>query len=148
MASCPIEDRLAIEDLVISYATAVDSMNDLDGLCAVFTEDADFDLSGIGLPKGKGHDAIRGFFENVFASMSHHAHHISNFAITAYDGDRASARAYVIGLGRSKEGATITVHGRYYFDVTRTSAGWKAHHYHMDYLMPLPDTLAETHGER
>lgn len=147
MASCPIEDRLAIEDLVISYATAVDSLSDLDGLCAVFTEDADFDLSGIGLPRGKGHGAIRGFFENVFASMSHHAHHISNFAITAYDGDTASARAYVIGLGLQKSGAQITVHGRYYFDVVRTDAGWKARAYHMDYLMPLPDSLAAAHAE-
>jgi len=146
MASCPIEDRLAIEDLMISYATAVDSLHDIDGICVLFTEDADFDLSGIGLPRSKGHGAIREFFTGVFASMSHHAHHLTNFAITSYDGDRASARAYIIGLGRSKEGAEITVHGRYYFDVVRTSDGWKASTYRMDYLMPLPDALAATHA--
>jgi len=146
MASCPIEDRIAIEDLLISYATAVDSVSDIDGICAVFTEDADFDLSGIGLPRGKGHGAIREFFGNVFAGTSHHAHHLSNFTITAFAGDTASARAYVIGIGLQKDGTRITVHGRYYFDVVRTSAGWKANHYHMDFLLPLPDSLAAAHG--
>lgn len=147
MASCPIEDRIAIEDLLISYATAVDSVSDIDGICAVFTEDADFDLSGIGLPRGKGHGAIREFFGNVFASTSHHAHHLSNFTITAFDGDTASARAYVIGIGLQNDGTRITVHGRYYFDVVRTPAGWKANHYHMDFLLPLPDTLAAAHSD-
>jgi ketosteroid isomerase-like protein len=147
MVACPIEDRIAIEELLIAYADAVDSVSDLDGICAVFTEDADFDLSGIGLPRGKGHGAIRDFFGGVFERTSHHAHHLSNFKITAYGGDTASARAYVIGIGLQKDGSKITVHGRYYFDLVRTAAGWKASHYHMDFLLPLPDTLAAAHGD-
>ena len=82
-----------------------------------------------------------------FGSGSTPVYDISNFAITAYDGDSASARAYVIGLGLQKSGAQITVHGRYYFDVVRTHAGWKARAYRMDYLMPLPDTLAAAHAD-
>jgi len=137
MIACPIEDRLAIQDLLVAYAHAVDSLHDLDGICAVFTPDAVFDLSGIGFPSLNGHDEIRGFFADTFAVMSAHAHYLSNFAITAYDGDTASIRAYVVGLGKYKAGGGITVNGRYYFDVVRTDAGWKARRYTMDFLIPI-----------
>ena len=139
--NCPIEDRLAIQDLMISYAHAVDSMNDIDAVCDVFTEDAVFDLSGIGLAALEGHSGIRGFFTNVFSAMANHAHYLTNFAVTAYAGDTASMRAYVIGMGVGKDGRAVTVNGRYFFDVRRTDAGWKATRYTMDFLMPLSGTL-------
>jgi ketosteroid isomerase-like protein len=148
MTPIPIDDRLAIEDLMIAYCAAVDSLHDLDAVCAVFTEDADFDLSGIGLPKKHGHAGIREFFAAVFADMTHHAHYLSNFAITGYEGGTASARAYITGMGRSRDGNTVTVHGRYYFDVKRTDAGWKATRYTMDFMMPLPGSLAEMQETR
>ena len=141
MTTCPIEDRLAIQDLMIAYAHAVDSMTDIDGICDVFTEDAVFDLSGIGLAALEGHDGIRAFFTNVFESMAHHAHYLTNFAVTAYDGDTAAMRAYVIGMGQGKDGRGVTVNGRYFFNVRRTAAGWKATRYTMDFLMPLSGTL-------
>jgi ketosteroid isomerase-like protein len=135
-AACPVEDRLAIEDLLVAYAHAVDSLHDLDGICDVFVEDAVFDLSGIGFPSLHGHAEIRGFFADTFAAMAAQAHYLTNFAITAHDGDTASIRAYVTGMGRYKAGGGITVHGRYYFDVVRTAAGWKAARYMMDFLIP------------
>lgn len=138
----PIEDRLAIEDLLVSYCTAVDSLHDIDAICAVFTEDALFDLSGIGMPSKQGHAGIREFFVAVFAEMTHHAHYLTNFALTSFEGDRASARAYIIGMGRLKDGGSVTVNGRYYFDVVRTAAGWRAKRYTMDFLMPLSGALA------
>lgn len=137
MTTCPIEDRLAIQDLLIAYAHAVDSLHDIDGICDVFVEDAVFDLSGINFPSLNGHGEIRKFFEDTFNNMSAHAHYLTNFAITAYDGDTASIRAYVIGMGQYKAGGGITVHGRYFFDVKRTAAGWKATRYTMNFLIPL-----------
>lgn len=148
ISACPIEDRLAIEDVLVAYCTAVDSLHDLDALCAVFTPDAAFDLSGIGLPRKHGHAGIREFFTAVFADMSHHAHYLTNFAMTAFTGDTASARAYIIGMGRSKDGNEVTVNGRYYFDLVRTAAGWKASRYTMDFMMPLPGSLAQIHADR
>jgi ketosteroid isomerase-like protein len=148
MQNVPIEDRLAINDLMIAYCTAVDGLSDVEAVCAVFTEDAVFDLSGIGLPKMEGHAGIRDFFSGVFADMSHHAHYLTNFAMTAYDGDSAAARAYIIGMGRAKDGNEVTVNGRYYFSVRRTEQGWKATRYTMDFMMPLPGSLAEIHAER
>jgi len=132
----PLNERIALEDLLVAYAHAVDSMYDLDGICAVFLEDAVFDLSAIDFPKLKGHQEIRGFFRNVFEAMSSHAHYLSNFAITAYEGDTASVRAYIVGKGKYKAGGEITVYGRYYFDVVRTAHGWKAARYSIDYLIP------------
>ncbi|MGV3512280.1 MAG: nuclear transport factor 2 family protein [Novosphingobium sp.] len=138
---CPLEDRIAIQDLMIAYAHAVDTIGNIDGILDVFTQDAVFDLSGIGLASLEGHEGIRGFFTNVFANMAHHAHYLTNFAVTAYAGDTASMRAYVIGMGQGKDGSSVTVNGRYYFDVRRTEAGWKATRYTMDFLMPLSGTL-------
>ncbi|WP_408589127.1 nuclear transport factor 2 family protein [Novosphingobium sp.] len=140
-APCPVEDRLAIQDLLIAYAHAVDTIGDIDGILAVFTPDAVFDLSGIGLAPLHGHDAIAAFYATVFANNVHHAHNLSNFAITAYGGDTASIRAYVQGIGIGKDGSSVTVNGRYYFDVVRTPEGWKATRYTMDFLLPLAGSL-------
>ncbi len=136
MNSCPVEDRLAIEDLLVAYAHGLDGLHDVDGLLALFVEDAVFDLSGIGFAKLEGHAEIRRFFEDTFAAMAAQAHYLSNFAISAYAVDRASVRAYVTGMARYKAGGGVTVHGRYYFDVVRTAVGWKAARYTMDFLLP------------
>ena len=40
------------------YCTAVDTLSDLDGLMACFTEDAVFDLSGLGLTAYEGQAAL------------------------------------------------------------------------------------------
>jgi ketosteroid isomerase-like protein len=141
MTPVPIADRLAIEDLVVAYGHAIDSMGDIDSILAVFTQDAVFDLSGIGLSPLQGHEAIREFYTNVYANTAHMAHYLSNFAVTAYTGHTASIRAYVNGMGLGKDGRGVTVYGRYYFDVIRTAAGWKATRYATDFLMPLSGTL-------
>lgn len=146
MTPCPIEDRLAIEDLIIAYAHAVDSMHDIDGICDVFLPGALFDLSGIGLEALHGHEGIRAFYTQVFANMAHHAHYLSNFAITAYTGDSASVRAYVDAKGLGKDGNAVTVRGRYYFDLVRTPVGWKAERYSMDFLLPISGNLDNARG--
>ncbi|KQM19383.1 nuclear transport factor 2 family protein [Novosphingobium sp. Leaf2] len=133
---CPPEDRIALEGLLVGYAHAVDSF-DADGICAVFTPDAVFDLSGVGYPALKGHDAIRAFFAEAFAAISAQGHYLSNFAVTAYTGDTASVRAYITGMARYKAGGGVTIHGRYYFDVARAPEGWKATRYTTDFLLPL-----------
>lgn len=145
MSICPIADRLALEDLTVAYAHALDSMGDVADICACFTEDAVYDLSGIGMAKVTGHSGISDLFTGIFATMSHQAHYLSNFAVTAYAGDTASVRTYVAGTGRAKDGNQVTVNGRYYFDAVRTAEGWKFARYHMDFLLPVPGTLAEMH---
>lgn len=133
---CSFEDRQAIQDLLVAYAHGLDSLEDIDALLDLFVEDAVFDLSGVGFGRLQGHAAMRKFFEDTFAAMTAQAHYLSNFAITACMGDRASIRAYVTGMARYKAGGRITLHGRYYFDVVRTASGWKAARYTMDFLIP------------
>ena len=71
-----VEDRFALEDTLNAYCAAIDSLSDMDGLLNCFTEDAVLDL-----PVFKGHAEIRGFFQQVFDDMTHHAHFATNFAI-------------------------------------------------------------------
>ena len=100
-----IEDRLALQDVVNAYCTAVDKLSDIEGLVGLFTADAVFDLSAIHLPRVEGHAGIRGFFQPVFEMMTHHAHYWSNFRIDRLQPNEASLSAYVSQLieARSNE---------------------------------------------
>lgn len=125
MPNCSIDDRLAIEDLTVAYCTAVDTIGDIDGVCALFTPDAVYDLSGIGMAELHGHEAIRAFFAGAFPTMAHNAHYISNFALTGHAGETATARAYVHAMSTGIDGSCMEVRARYFFDVVRSAAGWK-----------------------
>lgn len=143
----PIEDRIALQDLMTAYCYAVDDIGNIDGLLALFTQDAVLDFRKIGLPLMNGHGDIRAFFERVFADMSHHAHFITNFRPEAYAGDSAAMSAYVIGMGRAHDGNEVTVQVQYRFDCLRTAEGWKANRYSMFAMMPPPASLEEIHGK-
>lgn len=140
-----IADRLALQDLLSAYCTAVDTLADMDGMLRIFTKDAVFDLSGIGLPSVVGHDGIRGFFEPVFENMTNHAHYWSNFCVDRLDGDEASVRALVTGMGIARDGNSVVVHVRYFLDCVRTAEGWKFKRFYEDAAMPLPKSLTEIH---
>ncbi len=58
---CPVEDRLAIEDLAVAYAYAVDDIGNSEGVAALFAGDGVYDVSGFGLGEFVGRDAIRAF---------------------------------------------------------------------------------------
>lgn len=141
-----LQDRFALQDLLTAYCYAVDRLEDVDGLLNLFTPDADYDLSGIGLLKTKGHEGIRAFFTRVFADMAHHAHYNANFTIQRLDGDTASTRAYVTGMGIAKDGNSVTVHVDYYLDCVRTAQGWKIARFYEEPLLPMPGSLNEIHG--
>lgn len=136
VTACPIEDRVALEDLTVAFAHAVDSRQDVAQVLACFTPDAVIDLTGIGMTRFEGHAGIRGFYEAAFAANSHMAHIVSNLAVTAYSGDAAAVRSYVTAMARGQDGSAITVHGRYYFGARRTAEGWRFTGYAMDFLIP------------
>ncbi len=148
MANIPLEQRMALQDLMIDYCYAVDKLTDVDELLDLFTDDALLDFSDIGLPKMPGKAEFTRFYRDVFADMSHHTHYLTNFRVEAYDGDSATVRAYVQGLGRSKDGNEVLVHVRYLMDAVMTDAGWKCSRYVIQAGMPLPGSLDEIHGER
>jgi ketosteroid isomerase-like protein len=143
-----IEDRQALEDVLIRYCTAVDSLSDMNLLLSCFTEDAVLDLGGIGLPKFVGHAAIRGFFDRVFTDMTHHAHFNSNFAVKSLTDNAASCTAYVMGMGNSRDGNSVLVYVFYMLDFARTPSGWKICKFAERAMMPQPESLMAIHGEK
>ncbi|MFA7439855.1 MAG: nuclear transport factor 2 family protein [Sphingomonadaceae bacterium] len=148
MIDIPLEDRIALQDLMTAYCYAVDKLENIDVLLSLFTDDAVLDFTAIGLPLMNGKGDIRRFFEGVFADMSHHAHYITNFRPIRSDAEGGAMTAYVIGLGRSKDGNEVEVNVQYTFDAVRTADGWKVRRYSMFSMMPLPGSLAEIHGDR
>ena len=141
-----IEDRFALQDTLTAFCEAIDSLTDMDGLLACFTEDAILDLSGLDLAVFKGHDGIRGFFQQVYDDMSHHAHYNTNFAIDKLEGDEASCRNYVMGMGATPDGRTVLAYVKYWLDYTRTPQGWKISKFYEAALMPLGDGVTNIHG--
>jgi ketosteroid isomerase-like protein len=148
MTAIPLEERIALQDLMTDYCYAVDKLEDVEELLALFTDDAVLDFSDIGLPAMPGKTAFKKFYDGVFNDMTHHTHYISNFRLESYQGDRASMRAYVQGLGRSKDGNEVHVHVRYRMDCVKTDAGWKCEKYWILSGMPMPGSLDEIHGDR
>ncbi|MBI5895690.1 MAG: nuclear transport factor 2 family protein, partial [Desulfobacterales bacterium] len=136
-----IEDRQALQDVLYAYCKAVDKMTDLDAVMGFFTQDAVFDVTGIGLPRFKGHDAIRGFFAQVFGNMTHHGLYITNFAIDKLDDGEAFCSNYTIGNGRSKEGHIIQAFLKYSIHLVLTPSGWKMTSFVQDPVMPIPEAI-------
>jgi ketosteroid isomerase-like protein len=141
-----IEDRTAIKDVLLQYCMAVDSLSDMEGLLGCFTEDADFDLSGLNLPRFKGHAGIRGFFAQVFADMTHHAHFVTNFRLDRLERDEAKCQAYIMGMGKARTGLDVLVYVRYNLALVRTAKGWKISSFDERPLMPMPESLTAIHG--
>lgn len=142
-----IEDRQAMYERLLAYYVACDRLSDVDDLLTSFTPDAEFDLSGLGLPLMQGHGAIGPFFAAVFKDMAHHAHFISNFRLSRQERDTATGLAYVIGLGRSHAGADVTVHANLEIDYVRVGDDWKITRFVEAAQMPLAG-MAEAHGDR
>lgn len=148
MTRIPIDERIALQDLMTDYCYAVDQLTDVDALLALFTDEAVLDFSAIGLPAMHGKSEFRKFYEGVFADMSHHTHYISNFRVESYDGQQSTMRAYVQGLGRGKDGNEVLVHVRYRMDCLLTDDGWRCTGYWITPGMPMPGSLDEIHGQR
>jgi uncharacterized protein (TIGR02246 family) len=144
--SVPVEERLALQDLLTDYCTAIDSRSDMEGLLACFTEDGVWDGSALDLPRAAGHAAIRDFFEHVFKNLSHHAHYWTNFRVTRFEGDSATTRSYAMGLAHSHDGRSILAHVSYRLDCVRKADGWKFTSFIATPLMPPPDTVVGIHG--
>ncbi len=148
MTTTPLDERIALQDLMTDYCYAVDQLSDVESLLDLFTEDAVLDFTDIGLPAMPGKPEFRKFYTGVFEDMSHHTHYLSNFRVEAYSGDRATVRAYVQGLGRGNDGNETHVHVRYRMACVKRDDGWKCASFWILTGMPLPDSLEELHGHR
>lgn len=140
-----LEERDALEDVLLSYYAAVDG-KDIDGILACFIEDGEFDVTGLDLPMSNGHAEIAQFFADVFANTAHHSHHVSNFRVKAVEGDRATGRGYVIGKAIGSSGSELLVFCSYDIDYVRTTGGWKMRRFEERALIPFGAQIAALHG--
>lgn len=143
-----IEDRQAIEDVLLAYYAAVDTLADLDGLTACFTPDALFDVTALGLPSVQGRAAIARFFAGAFAETAHHAHHVANFRIFRLDDEAAQAHCSVFAHAIGRTGVELTVHCTVDLDLVRTADGWRIDRFVEASGLPLPGAMAQLHAHQ
>lgn len=123
-----LEDRAALEDLVIRYFLAADD-NNTEALARTFTPDAEFHAGGFRC--GSGRDAIVAFIRDDRANMGVTVH-TQNYTLLSFPDsehesesgpDRASG---VVGvhLELDRGGQTLYGAARYYDEYQRTEHGW------------------------
>ena len=116
------EDRQDISDLLVRYATGIDS-RDWPLFRTVFTADCELDYGEIG--NWHGVDEVTEFMDKTHEMAGHTLHRLSNQAITV-DGDKASARTYVdavIMFGDNQAG--VNAWGFYDDEIVRATDGWR-----------------------
>jgi hypothetical protein len=115
-----ISDRLRIHDLLVVYATAIDS-RDWDRVRTVFTEHAVLDYSVFGGPRGSVDEAVE-WLAKTLDRIPMTQHLITN-ALIHLGTDTAEVTSAVFNpLGTSSE--VILVGGAYRDRVERTQGGW------------------------
>jgi len=118
-----VEDRFAIQDLFIRYATALDS-GDVEGIVACFTDDGALESPVLGIKSGQA--AIREFAERFsrFQKRGNQLRHVmTNFAIEV-DGDTARARCYLVNILTTHDGTAMGPPGRYDCQLARVDGKW------------------------
>ena len=135
-----LEDRLAINDLFVRYATALDA-GDVETIVSCFAEDGALESPLVGVYKG--HDGIRAFatrFARLRDGGTQLRHVLSNLAVKL-DGDRAHATCYLLTVLTRDGKSTLRPPGRYECELARVQGRWVFH-----YRLVLEDAKAPLEG--
>lgn len=118
-----VADRLAIDDLITRYSTALDD-RDFDLLDTVFTAGADLDYEEVGGFRGD-RAAFKAWMAEVAPYFDMWLHHATNRAITV-EGDTARAVTYLLNpvVLKGRPGVLLEG-GRYHDRLERTPEGWR-----------------------
>jgi hypothetical protein len=121
-----IEDRLAIQDVIIRYAHGVDGHDD-ELVASCFTDDAEASFAGV--PAGPGGPAIASFLASTMGNPRvASTHRFTNVAVTL-DGDEADVRSSAVVYAVRGEPLQLRLRGITYRDrFVRTPAGWRIGH--------------------
>jgi 3-phenylpropionate/cinnamic acid dioxygenase small subunit len=124
-----LEDRVAINDLIIRYAEAVDN-HDGGALASCFTDDAGATFAGIPVP-GRGGAAIVAFLASLPGGAAGTAEpmktsHLFTNVVINLDGDQAEARSRAAVYSVRGTPGQVRVRGISYQDrMRRTPDGWR-----------------------
>ena len=114
-----LADQIAVRDVVLAYARAVDAM-DVEAVARCFTPDCAYDGS---LASGTIADALatlRAAFARYTRTM-----HFMGTQDARVDGDRAEALTYCTAYHVRTDGLHATVGVRYRDALVRTASGWR-----------------------
>lgn len=121
-----LADRIAIDDLLTQYATALDC-RDWPRWRSCFSDDAWIDYTSAGGIAGTA-DEVGEWLAAVMPHFAMTQHLVTNREIEI-DGDRARARSAFfnpLGVARPEGSLTLYFDGGYYNDeLVRTAAGWR-----------------------
>ena len=123
-----LADRLAIGDVLIRYATALDS-RDWELLATCFTEDGVTDYQELG-GVNAGPEAIIATCRGALGGLDASQHLIANIVV-AVEGDRAQASCYFQAqhvYSGAAGGDNFLVGGTYRDRLVRTADGWRIEH--------------------
>lgn len=118
-----------IARLPVAYAWAVDA-KDIDGMMAIFAEDAVYDLSAYGQQSAVGHEALRQFFTQwVFRAEQCSFSSISNVRVKI-DGTTATGADYFMHFGYHDpnyggENGRHYVEGQHFYEFVLEDGHWK-----------------------
>jgi hypothetical protein len=121
-----LADRVELAEMAALYGDLIDE-RDWAGLDRVFTADAVFDMTDIGVGAVEGLEAIR---EHMRGARHPLAHHITNVYIES--GDPVRLRSRVIGILDDRRAGS----GFYRDRVVKTAAGWRIEHRHFRLVRP------------
>ncbi len=120
MANLSVEDRLELHEIAACYGDLID-LRDWEGLARVFTTDAVFDATDLGMPLLEGLDAIR---KHMDKSPNHPlGHHITNIYVETA-GDEVILRSRIIAAGHRGRVSSASYRDR----VVKTAQGWRIRH--------------------
>jgi ketosteroid isomerase-like protein len=119
-----IEDRQAIEDIIVRYALAVDG-GDLDLVASCFTDDAQASFAGV--PAGPGGPAIASFLQSLMGTGERPVtlHRFTNVTVDL-DGDEAAVRSSALAYALRPGTDQLRLRNVSYRDrFVRTDKGWR-----------------------
>jgi len=127
MKRLSVEDRLQVNDLVVSYVTFLD-LGQFDSLAGLFLP-----AGVLELPENRlqGSPAIRAYFQSpdVQASHKERLHHADSISVGSCDWD-CLVRSHYFETGRGSEGAGSVLLASGVFEdlIVHCSDGWKFSH--------------------
>jgi hypothetical protein len=120
MIELKVEDRLELHEIAARYGDLIDA-RDWEGLGLVFTTDAVFDATDLGMTLLNGLDAIR---KGMDKSQNHPlGHHITNIYVETA-GDEVILRSRIIAAGHRGRVSSAS----YRDQVVKTPQGWRIRH--------------------
>ncbi len=98
MLSIPVEERLAIQELVALYAIFCDTHR-FPKLVDLFVEDCDFDETSVGAPRATSKAVMAEMFRRAESRLGPVMHNCTSHVISEYDGNTAAGMCHVFAEG-------------------------------------------------